>query len=225
MDTSIFHHSKTLLGSMPQGVFGAADLFCTVSSLSARLGYQSPLLDEYISAVLESAATFSAYDAQSHGYEAASRLMELARGVTPDPVVPPRKRLYSELLRAGNALGPDEPACLNELRELETKRSIYFIELSDAYFFDAYEDYLLDMQSRYAKCACVNGLEDVTARLAAVLGQETLQNLYDKLHQMFFPCTALESFRRGYYSFLLKTILHEDGFCHRQVWQLWADFL
>ena len=151
--------------------------------------------------------------------------MELARGVTPDPVVPPRKRLYSELLRAGNALGPDGPACFNELRELETKRSIYFIELSDAYFFDAYEDYLLDMQSRYAKCACVNGLEDVTARLAAVLGQETLQNLYDKLHQMFFPCTALESFRRGYYSFLLKTILHEDGFCHRQVWQLWADFL
>ena len=83
MDTSIFPHSKPLLGSMPQGVFGAADLFCTVSSLSARLGYQSPLLDEYISAVLESAATFSAYDAQSHGYEAASRLMELARGVTP----------------------------------------------------------------------------------------------------------------------------------------------
>ena len=42
-----------------------------------------------------------------------------------------------------------------------------------------------------------------------------------QLHQI--PELALQE--KETHAFLLKTILHEDGFCHRQVWQLWADFL
>lgn len=209
------NHTRALLGAIPQDCPSAAPLFRLVNDLADRLGDKIPLLWEYISGVLESSGAASAFDAESYGYEAGSRLLDISRTIMQTPAHSYGATSDTELLSSD----------FDDIRDAETRSCLCFAELSDAYFFDAYEDYLLDMQKRYAKCACVNGLEDVTARLAAVLGQETLQNLYDKLRQMFFPCTALESFRRGYYAFLLKTILHEDGFCHRQVWQLWADFL
>ena len=208
------NHTRALLGAIPQDCPSAAPLFRLVNDLADRLGDKIPLLWEYISGVLESSGAASAFDAESYGYEAGSRLLDISRTIMQTPAHSYGAAPDTELLSSD----------FDDIRDAETRSCLCFAELSDAYFFDAYDKYLKDRQSHLAFCTDVPQINKAGKQLGGLLGEPAIAELYGKLRDLFFPCPALEAFRHGYSAFLLRVLTRMDADTGKQIWQLWCEY-